>query len=94
MTHDPNTPLPPPPILPYAHPVRPCPGCGGGPLEEPSFTWWGGFVGHKVLGLEQCAACGRWWVKSTGRPGTGRIAAYVLIGLVLGLALGVVWAST
>jgi len=65
-----------------------CPGCGGGPLEQPSFTLWGGAIGHKLLGVERCATCRKWWVKSTGQPGGTRIAIYIVTGILAGLILG------
>jgi len=70
---------------------RICPGCGGGPLVQPSFTWWGGAIGHKIMGLERCDACRQWWVKKTGQPGGGRIVIYLVVGAVLGLAIGVLF---
>ena len=99
MTYDPNTPpslptqppLPPPPVIDYLRPTRPCPGCGSGPIEEPSFTWWGGLVGHKILNVEQCRACKKWWVKSTGQPGDTRVTVYMVTGIVLGVVIAVVW---
>lgn len=97
MSRDPNTPPPipttpqqPPPIpvMGYAGPSRPCPGCGGGPIAEPSFTWWGGLVGHKLLNVERCKSCRRWWVKGTARPGGTRVMIYMIAGIVLGLIVG------
>jgi hypothetical protein len=68
---------------------RACPGCGNGPLAQPSFTWWGGAIGHRVLGLERCGACRKWWVKKNGQPGGNRIAIYVVVGTVIAVLLGV-----
>jgi hypothetical protein len=73
---------------------RRCPRCGGGPLVQPSFTWWGGAIGHRVLGLERCDACWQWLVKKTGQPGGTRIAVYFAISLILGLAVGVFFVVT
>ena len=73
---------------------RACPGCGGGPLADPSFTWWGGAIGHKLLGVEKCQACKRWWVKKTGQPGNRRVAIYAGIAFgvgVVGAALFLIW---
>ena len=83
----------PPTLPPFARPLdyqgqRTCPGCGGGPLVQPSFTWWGGAIGHKVMGIERCDACRKWWVKKTGEPGGNRIAIYLVIGAILGLIIG------
>lgn len=79
-----------PPPLPYAgrpsHDAR-CLGCGGGPLSVPSFTWWGGLVGQRLLGIEKCESCGQWWVKGTAKPGTSRIVIYAVVGGALGIAL-------
>ena len=80
-------PIPPPYVPDYQSPGghRPCPGCGGGPLAQPSFTWWGGAIGHKILGVERCASCKKWWVKKTGQPGGTRVAIYTWIGLAIGV---------
>ena len=101
MTREPQPPPPLPnaappssrqtPVADYASAHRLCPGCGGGPLHEPSFTWWGGLVGHKLLGVEQCKQCKKWWTKSTGQSGDARVAAYLVIGLLLGFAIGGAW---
>ena len=96
MTRNPQPPpplpnAPPPPIADYASAHRPCPGCGGGPLAEPGFTWWGGLVGHKLLGVEQCKSCKKWWVKATGQSGDARVTTYWVVGLILGVIFGAVW---
>jgi hypothetical protein len=75
----------------YASPSRPCPGCGGGPLEEPSFTWWGGLIGHKLLGVEKCKSCRHWWVKNTAQSGDTRVNVYMIVGIVLGVAIAAAW---
>src|SRR5947207_9340852 len=89
-------PLPPAQQPPYTSGVidyarqgvgRACPGCGGGPLAEPSFTWWGGLVGHKILGVERCESCRKWWVKKTGAPGGTRVLIYSVGGIVLGIVV-------
>ena len=88
MTHDPRMPPPiPPPVMAYAGLTRVCPGCGSGPIEEPSFTWWGGLVGHKILNVEQCRACRKWWVKGTQQSGSTRVTIYMVVGIVLGLVI-------
>ena len=92
LPHAPTLPTQhPPPIADYAGAYRTCRGCGGGPLEEPSFTWWGGLVGHKLLGVEQCKRCRKWWVKSTGQPGDVRVNTYIVVGLILGVLVGGAW---
>jgi hypothetical protein len=84
-------PQPPPPVMGYAGAYRTCRGCGGGPLEEPSFTWWGGLVGHKLLGVEQCKRCKKWWVKETGQPGDTRVTIYMVVGILLGVLIAGAW---
>src|SRR5207249_643219 len=80
-------------VVDYAG-ARRCPGCGSGPLGEPKFTWWGGLIGHKILGVERCEACRKWWVKKTGAPGGTRVAIYMIAGLVLGILLAVMFAMS
>ena len=83
---------PPAPVLGYRGPAgHGCPGCGGGPLIEPSFTWWGGLVGHKILGVEKCESCRHWWVKGTGQSGDTRVTIYKVVGIVLGVVIAAVW---
>ena len=85
-------PAPPPPVLGYRGPAgHGCPGCGGGPLVEPGFTWWGGLVGHKILGVEKCESCRHWWVKGTGQSGDTRVTIYKVVGVVLGVVIAAVW---
>ena len=88
----PPPPIPPRPVAPVDYQsYRRCPGCGGGPLSEPGFTWWGGVIGHKILGLVRCESCKQWWVKKTGAPGTTRIAIYTIGGVVLGLIIAILF---
>ena len=90
--------MPPPPLPPrVVMPVdyqgsRRCLGCGGGPLSEPSFTFWGGVIGHKILGIERCESCKRWWVKKTGQPGGTRVVIYTISGVIIGLVLAALYA--
>jgi hypothetical protein len=99
MTRDPRIPppippapnVPSPPVIGYAGLARPCPGCGSGPIEEPSFTWWGGLVGHKLLSVEQCRACRKWWVKGSNQSGDTRVMIYFVVGIVLGVLLTGLW---
>ena len=80
----------PPSMMGYERIDRPCPACGG-PRFEPGFTWWGGLIGHKILGVEQCKSCKKWWVKETGQPGGTRVTIYMVVGIILGLAIAAAW---
>jgi hypothetical protein len=78
--------FPPPAGIPLSYASeRMCPACGTGKLSQPTFTWWGGLIGHKILGIERCTSCKRWWVKKTGRPGGTRVLIYAAAGIALGL---------
>src|SRR4051812_48970211 len=90
MTQPPEIPSTTAMPLDYASQRR-CPRCGGGPLVQPSFTWWGGAVGHRLLGLERCDACRNWWVKKTGQPGGNRIIIYFVVSMILGLGVAVLY---
>lgn len=81
--------MPPPPI-PYA--TNRCPACQTGQLESPSFTWWGGLIGHKILNIHRCANCKKWWVINTNTPGQPRIIIYLIAGFLIFGALGLLWA--
>jgi hypothetical protein len=55
------------------------------------FTWWGGFLGPKLLHHVECTRCGARFNGSTGRSNTTAIAIYsivvgvITIGIVLAL---------
>ena len=89
-----SQPYPPYPYQPPGAPLnyagyQPCPGCGSGPVEDPKFTWWGGLIGHRILGIHKCRACRKWWVKKTGQPGGTRVMIYVVAGVVVGLLVAI-----
>src|SRR5438105_3046762 len=70
----------PPGVLPYQTPARPgtgggitCPRCGQYAARQPSFTWWGGLIGPKMLSHAVCDACGFGFNQKTGKSNTGPI---------------------
>lgn len=63
----------------------PCPGCGGTDIKSPSFTWWGGAFGHKLLSHVVCQDCRRAFHAKTGKSTTPMIVAYNVVGLVIGI---------
>ncbi len=66
----------------------PCPKCGSIRNRAPSFTWWGGVIGPKLLSHVKCLDCGAGYNSKTGRSNTAANIAYQIVGLALGLALG------
>lgn len=91
----PNQPQQPPPVMPYAAPVPHgpyqdgllCPRCGQYAGQEPKFTWWGGAIGHKIIGHVKCKACGFGFNKKTGKSTTGAIVIYSIVANVVIFAL-------
>ncbi len=62
-----------------------CPSCGARDAAPVSFTWWGGFVGPKLLNHVQCSQCGSGYNAKTGRSNNTAIAVYMgVIFLVVG----------
>ena len=54
----------------------------------PSFTWWGGAIGPRLLSHAKCLDCGAGYNWKTGRSNTTAIIIYQVVGVVLGLGLG------
>lgn len=75
--------LAPPPAPQAVH----CPKCGSVHSRAPSFTWWGGAIGPRLLNHVKCLDCGAGYNGKTGRSNTAAIIVYQIVGLALGLAL-------
>jgi len=86
---------------PYAQPFGPqfgpapgqytsgyCPRCASPYLTYPSFTWWGGLIGPKLLNHAVCGSCQHGFNSKTGKSNTQAIAIYM--GVVLSIGIGLV----
>jgi len=65
----------------------PCPRCGSTEAREPTFTWWGGLVGHKMFSHVICRRCGRGYNGKTGQSNTANIVIYQVVGLLIALVI-------
>jgi hypothetical protein len=75
--------------------AKPCPKCGNERQpKRPSFTWWGGVLGPKLLNHAICSSCGTGFNAKTGKSNTGPIVAYTAVILFIVLVLAAVFAST
>ena|SRR5689334_9968471 len=80
-----------PPVMPYAGPTpygpyqdgALCPKCGQYAGQEPKFTWWGGMIGHKLIGHVQCKACGYGFNKTSGKSTAVPIAIYCIVSFIV-----------
>jgi hypothetical protein len=61
----------------------PCPSCGSGDVSQPSYTWWGGVIGAKMLKHVKCQRCGTGYNGLTGKSNTGAIIAYQVVVLLI-----------
>lgn len=66
-----------------------CPRCQAQDVFKPTFTWWGGILGPKLLDHAQCRRCGFGFNAKTGKSNTKGIAIYygVLFGIVILLTI-------
>lgn len=61
----------------------PCPTCGSTSVSMPSFTWWGGMIGAKMLTHVVCNSCHTGYNGKTGASNTTGIIIYsVVIGVI------------
>lgn len=75
-----------PPSMP-APTTAPCPKCGNPYAQPQSWTWWGGFIGPKILNAVKCLRCGTTFNGKTGQDLTKGIIIYTVVGTVIALAL-------
>jgi hypothetical protein len=60
-----------------------CPRCQNTNCTKPSYTWWGGFLGPKIINHVKCARCGFAFNPTTGNAITGAIIIYsVIVGAI------------
>lgn len=67
-----------------------CPQCGGIAATMPSFTWWGGVIGAKMLTHVICDQCKHAYNGKTGGSNTGMIVVYSAVLAVI--AFGIMYA--
>jgi hypothetical protein len=64
-------------------PGRACPRCQNPAVSKPSFTWWGGFLGPKIIDHLKCGRCGFAFNPRTSQAITGAIVIYsVVVGVI------------
>ena len=64
-----------------------CPRCQDMNCSKPGYTWWGGFLGPKLIDHLKCARCGFAFNPRTGQPITGAIVIYSVIVAVIAFGL-------
>lgn len=60
-----------------------CPSCRSTDVRKPSFTWWGGALGPRVLNHRICKACGFGYNAKTGKSNTTAIVIYQVVAFVI-----------
>ena len=66
-----------------------CPGCRQDVPPQPvGFTWWGGFIGAKIINHVECPACHKRFNGRTGQSNDTNITIYIVVvtGIFLALA--------
>lgn len=62
-----------------------CPRCQAQDIVKPTFTWWGGILGPKLLDHAQCRRCNFGFNAKTGKSNTTAIGIYfgVIFAIVI-----------
>jgi hypothetical protein len=68
-----------------------CPRCHGPNVRKPSWTWWGGFLGPKMINHWQCGNCNFGFNPTTGRSTSGAIGIYFAVSFAIAIVLGVMF---
>lgn len=67
---------------------RTCSKCTSSCVRPLTYTWWGGWLGPKLLSHVKCHDCGHQFNGKTGKPNTRSIVAYTIIVGSIAIALG------
>lgn len=57
----------------------PCPKCGSTNVKEVTYTWWGGFLGPKLLNHVKCNDCKTTYNGKSGESNTNGIIIYSVV---------------
>lgn len=76
------------PYNPYSA-YAPCPQCRASMASPVSYTWWGGFIGPRLMSHVRCGACGSAYNGKSGKPNTTAIAVYFVVVLALAIMVGI-----
>lgn len=68
-----------------------CPKCASTSATMPTFTWWGGMIGAKMLTHIKCNQCGESYNGKTGGSNTGGIVIYSIVvgGIAIALMIAI-----
>jgi len=66
-----------------------CPNCRQDVPPQPvGFTWWGGFIGAKLINHVQCPACSTRFNGTTGQSNNTNIAIYMIaVAAIVGVLM-------
>src|SRR4029079_751933 len=59
-----------------------CPRCRAATAELVTYTFWGGTLGPRILGLARCRTCSQTFRARSGRTATTGIAIYCIVTLL------------
>lgn len=68
---------------------RTCPRCNGFRLSQPTFTWWGGLIGPKLLNHTVCNDCGFGFNAKTGKDNSTVIGIYLGLTCAIAIIVGI-----
>lgn len=60
-----------------------CPRCSSTHVSRPTFTWWGGVLGPRIIPEVKCDACGHRYNGKTGGSNATAIAIYMAVAFVV-----------
>ena len=70
-----------PMAMPGAYGFTACPKCNSPHLSRPTFTWWGGLLGPKLLNHTVCGSCSFGFNSKTGKSNSTAIGIYLGVGV-------------
>jgi len=76
-----------PAAVPGPYGFTTCPKCNSPHLSRPSFTWWGGLIGPKLLNHTVCNGCSFGFNSKTGKSNATAIGIYLGAGFVIAILL-------
>ena len=73
--------------MPGAYGFTTCPKCNSPHLSKPTFTWWGGLLGPKLLNHTVCNSCSFGFNSKTGKSNSTAIGIYLGVGFGIGILI-------
>lgn len=75
---------------PLYYEVKICPRCRSNDVHRVDYSWWGGFLGPRLVHQVRCKKCGKTYNGATGTDITRNITIYMMIAIIIFIIISLI----